>query len=81
MVKQYYEVQVYDEYVIRGNTAVLTCHVPSFVKDYVTVTSWIRDDVLTLASNAHEGKNENILKQITYLLHYKSLGLTTLLRS
>ncbi|KAG8182320.1 hypothetical protein JTE90_004089 [Oedothorax gibbosus] len=55
VVKQYYEVQVYDEYVIRGNTAVLTCHVPSFVKDYVTVTSWIRDDVLTVASTVHEG--------------------------
>ncbi|GIX66889.1 down syndrome cell adhesion molecule-like protein Dscam2 [Caerostris extrusa] len=55
VVKQYYEVQVYDEYVIRGNTAVLTCHVPSFVKDYVTVTSWIRDDVLTVASTVQEG--------------------------
>ncbi|KAF8774513.1 Down syndrome cell adhesion molecule-like [Argiope bruennichi] len=55
VVKQYYEVQVYDEYVIRGNTAVLTCHVPSFVKDYVTVTSWIRDDVLTVASTMQEG--------------------------
>nr|XP_042900815.1 Down syndrome cell adhesion molecule-like protein Dscam2 [Parasteatoda tepidariorum] len=55
VVKQYYEVQVYDEYVIRGNTAVLTCHVPSFVKDYVTVTSWIRDDVLTVSSTVQEG--------------------------
>ncbi|XP_067123055.1 cell adhesion molecule Dscam1-like [Centruroides vittatus] len=55
VVKQYYEVQVYDEYVIRGNTAVLTCHIPSFVKDYVTVTSWIRDDIVTITSNVQEG--------------------------
>ncbi|XP_049954966.1 Down syndrome cell adhesion molecule-like protein Dscam2 [Schistocerca serialis cubense] len=25
-----------------GNTAVLRCHVPSFVRDYVAVTSWLR---------------------------------------
>ncbi|XP_046986096.1 Down syndrome cell adhesion molecule-like protein Dscam2 [Schistocerca americana] len=42
VVKQYYEVQVYDEFVMAGNTAVLRCHVPSFVRDYVAVTSWLR---------------------------------------
>uniref|UniRef100_T1JK32 Ig-like domain-containing protein n=1 Tax=Strigamia maritima TaxID=126957 RepID=T1JK32_STRMM len=44
-VKQFYKVQVYDEFVIKGNIAVLKCHVPSFVKDYITVTSWLKDDV------------------------------------
>ncbi|XP_046988372.1 uncharacterized protein LOC124594066 [Schistocerca americana] len=42
MVKQFYELQVYDEFVVLGNTAVLRCHVPSFVRDYVAVTSWVR---------------------------------------
>lgn len=42
MVKQFYELQVYDEFVVLGNTAVLRCHVPSFVRDYVVVTSWVR---------------------------------------
>ncbi|GBM02483.1 hypothetical protein AVEN_76524-1 [Araneus ventricosus] len=69
VVKQYYEVQVYDEYVIRGNTAVLTCHVPSFVKDYVTVTSWIRDDVLTVASTVQEGEFHS--------LHLSRVGITS----
>uniref|UniRef100_T1JCZ7 Down syndrome cell adhesion molecule-like protein Dscam2 n=1 Tax=Strigamia maritima TaxID=126957 RepID=T1JCZ7_STRMM len=41
--KKFYEVQVYDEFVITGNTAVLRCHIPSFVVDYVSVTSWIRN--------------------------------------
>uniref|UniRef100_T1JL51 Ig-like domain-containing protein n=1 Tax=Strigamia maritima TaxID=126957 RepID=T1JL51_STRMM len=53
IVKQYYEVQVYDEYVIRGNTAVLKCQVPSFVRDYVRVTSWLVDDVLISSTNAN----------------------------
>ncbi|KAL3225819.1 hypothetical protein MRX96_025513, partial [Rhipicephalus microplus] len=40
VVEQYYEVQVYDEFTIAGNTAVLRCHVPSFVRDDVIVMSW-----------------------------------------
>lgn len=43
VVLQMYEVQVYDEYIIRGNTAVMKCHIPSFVKDYVTVVQWSRE--------------------------------------
>lgn len=39
-----YEVQVYDEYVIQGNTAVLRCQIPSYVSGYVMVTSWVRSD-------------------------------------
>ncbi|XP_064470322.1 cell adhesion molecule Dscam1-like [Ornithodoros turicata] len=39
-VQQYYEVLVYDEFTIAGNTVVLRCHVPSFVKDDVTVVAW-----------------------------------------
>ncbi|KAG8201074.1 hypothetical protein JTE90_002747 [Oedothorax gibbosus] len=43
-VSQYYETQVYDVFVSKGSTAVLKCHIPSFVKEYVTVMSWMRDD-------------------------------------
>lgn len=39
-VSQYYEAQVYDMFVIRGNTAIFKCSVPSFVSDYVYVESW-----------------------------------------
>lgn len=37
---QYYEAQVYDVFVIKGNTAVFKCQIPSFVSDHVEVTSW-----------------------------------------
>lgn len=40
VVNQYYEAQVYDVFVIKGNTAVFKCQIPSFVSDHVEVTSW-----------------------------------------
>lgn len=41
MVNQYYEAEVVSEYVIRGNTAVLKCNIPSFVADFVKVEAWV----------------------------------------
>lgn len=41
MVSQFYESQVYDEYVIKGNSAVLKCNIPSFVSDHVEIIEWI----------------------------------------
>ncbi|KAK8383761.1 hypothetical protein O3P69_015897 [Scylla paramamosain] len=43
VVVGHYEVQVYDQVVMTGNTAVLRCAVPSYVQEYVTVTSWVHD--------------------------------------
>lgn len=44
MVTQYYEAEVVSEYVIRGNTAVLKCNIPSFVADFVKVEAWVDSD-------------------------------------
>lgn len=44
MVNQFYKAEILTEYVIRGNTAVLKCSIPSFVADFVVVDSWIDDD-------------------------------------
>lgn len=41
MVSQFYESQVYDEYVIKGNAAVLKCNIPSFVSDHVEIIDWV----------------------------------------
>ncbi|KAK6641870.1 hypothetical protein RUM44_013588 [Polyplax serrata] len=43
MVTQRYEVNVMDEYVLRGNSAIIKCHIPSFVADYVYVSDWVED--------------------------------------
>lgn len=56
MVRQHYEVQVYDEFVILGNTAVLRCHVPSFVREYVTVTGWVRGGDHRIHSDVESGE-------------------------
>lgn len=37
---QSYEVEADNEYVIRGNSAVMKCEVPSFVSDFVVVENW-----------------------------------------
>ncbi|XP_075741847.1 cell adhesion molecule Dscam1-like [Rhipicephalus microplus] len=52
-VNQEFDVQVYDEFVIKGNTGVLRCQIPSFVKEYVSVTSWVRDDGLVIHADTN----------------------------
>ncbi|KAG1671033.1 Down syndrome cell adhesion molecule-like protein Dscam2 [Nymphon striatum] len=53
--QQHIQAQVYDTYVISGNTAVLTCHIPTFFKDDLKVVSWIREDNLVIkSSKSHE---------------------------
>ncbi|XP_070392553.1 cell adhesion molecule Dscam1-like [Dermacentor albipictus] len=54
-VNQEFDVQVYDEFVIKGNTGVLRCQIPSYVKEYVTVTSWVRDDGLVVHADSDSG--------------------------
>lgn len=41
VVKQYFEIQVYDVFVIRGNTAIFKCQIPSFVTDHVDLVEWV----------------------------------------
>ncbi|GIZ00250.1 hypothetical protein CEXT_115371 [Caerostris extrusa] len=56
VVNQRFVPKVYDYYVIRGNTAVLRCHLPTSVKDYVSVESWIRNDDYVLRPSDTRGK-------------------------
>ncbi|XP_046745786.1 Down syndrome cell adhesion molecule-like protein Dscam2 isoform X2 [Diprion similis] len=48
VVRQKYEVQVRDTYVLAGNTGVLRCEIPTFVKEYVAVTSWVQDSAFNI---------------------------------
>ena len=61
VINQIYSVQVHDEYVISGNTAVLKCQVPSFVSDHVAVTAWIQNNGLHLYPNTDVGGKYNVL--------------------
>ena len=41
VVAQAYETRVGDEFVIKGNSAIMKCQIPSFVADFVEVRSWV----------------------------------------
>lgn len=44
VVSQFYVTEAENEYVIRGNAAVMKCKIPSFVADFVLIDAWIADD-------------------------------------
>ncbi|XP_065340879.1 cell adhesion molecule Dscam1 isoform X34 [Cloeon dipterum] len=57
VVTQHYQVNVMDEHVLKGNTAIIKCHIPSFVADYVFVSSWVEDENRDiLPSTDYDGK-------------------------
>ncbi|CAG0883377.1 unnamed protein product [Darwinula stevensoni] len=55
VVRQEYSVTVEDASVVPGNVAVLRCLVPGMVRDYVSVTSWVQDDVLNIYPHITSG--------------------------
>ncbi|XP_052873092.1 cell adhesion molecule Dscam2 [Anopheles cruzii] len=65
VVQQYYDSEVNNAYVIRGNSAILKCSIPSFVADFVGVVSW-NDDAGTvyhqLDRNRSRGDGEHDLE-------------------
>ncbi|KAJ8667920.1 hypothetical protein QAD02_009583, partial [Eretmocerus hayati] len=72
-VSQYFEVQVYDVFAIRGNAAIFKCQVPSFVGDYVIVAEWISSngESFTFDSQSYDGK---YLVLPSGELHIKDVG-------
>lgn len=45
VVNQYFEIQVYDVFVMRGNTAIFKCQIPSFVSDHhIELLEWTSTD-------------------------------------
>lgn len=44
VVNQIFEADILPEYVIRGNTGILKCNIPSFVTEFVHVDAWISDE-------------------------------------
>lgn len=44
VVIQPYEAEADNEYVIRGNSAIMKCEIPSYVADFINVDMWIDSD-------------------------------------
>ncbi|XP_047530768.1 Down syndrome cell adhesion molecule-like protein Dscam2 isoform X38 [Vanessa atalanta] len=59
VVSQAYAVNLMEEYVLRGNAAILKCHIPSFVSEYVNVVSWIISEVEEEVEIKLESDNNN----------------------
>lgn len=67
VVAQAYAVNLMEEYVLRGNAAVLKCHVPSFVSEYVFVVSWIiseSDEELEIKIDSENNSDGTYLSSI-----------------
>ena len=59
------QVNVYDEYVTRGSTTSLKCHIISNFKDYLQVNAWILNDgrrIEPIKQNSIDGYELNKLK-------------------
>ncbi|XP_055906126.1 cell adhesion molecule Dscam2 isoform X12 [Eupeodes corollae] len=56
VVPQSYTVNVMDEAVLRGNSAILKCHIPSFVADFISVSSWVEDEEREIFSTNDAGQ-------------------------
>ncbi|XP_072939097.1 cell adhesion molecule Dscam1 isoform X28 [Epargyreus clarus] len=75
VVQQQYESEVNNEYVIRGNSAILKCSIPSFVADFVNVVSWHDESgsSFTIDENK-EGEEGKYLVLPSGELHIRDVG-------
>jgi len=60
VVHQYYQSEVNNEYVIRGNAAILKCSIPSFVAEFVQVVSWQDDQGNSFDPDQDSGSNSRL---------------------
>nr|XP_037870600.1 Down syndrome cell adhesion molecule-like protein Dscam2 isoform X13 [Bombyx mori] len=77
-VSQAYTVNLMEENVLRGNSAVLKCHIPSFVSEYVTVTSWTISEKnypdIEISSNGSSNLDGKYLVLPSGELHIRDVG-------
>nr|XP_031842404.1 Down syndrome cell adhesion molecule-like protein Dscam2 isoform X28 [Nomia melanderi] len=57
VVSQFYVTEAENEYVIRANSAIMKCKIPSFVSEFVQVDQWLADDgTIFTAGKEYDGK-------------------------
>lgn len=60
VVSQAYTVNLMEESVLRGNAALLKCHISTFVTEYVSVSSWIITEGETLDAEIHHNETSDL---------------------
>jgi hypothetical protein len=53
-------VNLWEENVLRGNAAILKCHIPSFVTEFVSITTWIISEGETDEMEINLGSDFNL---------------------
>ncbi|XP_022239116.1 Down syndrome cell adhesion molecule-like protein Dscam2 isoform X3 [Limulus polyphemus] len=66
VIEQPYEVNVYDERAFLHNSVVMTCIIPSFIREHVEVTKWIREDGFSISTESHYEVHTPVPPQIVY---------------
>lgn len=67
VVSQFFITEAENEYVIKGNSAIMKCKIPSFVADFVIVDAWINvadGTELTHETTAQDGL-QKFIKSLT----------------
>lgn len=59
VVSQPYTINVMEENVLRGNSAIMKCHIPSFVTDFVFVSAWIESEPGQETRDIYPSKTDN----------------------
>ncbi|XP_032672561.1 Down syndrome cell adhesion molecule-like protein Dscam2 isoform X14 [Odontomachus brunneus] len=75
VVTQPYNPEILTEYVIRGNSAILKCSIPSYIAEFVTVEAWIREDEeVYLPEDPALGQDGKYLVLPSGELHIRDVG-------
>lgn len=61
VVNQRYDPEVQSLGGFLGNNVLMRCNVPSFVRDHVTVTSWLQEPSFNIYPSTMSGKNNKLL--------------------
>lgn len=59
-----------DEYVIKGNAAVLKCNIPSFVSDHVEVIAWVDTNGLEYLRELNTGTERQNCIQLLFSIFF-----------
>lgn len=73
VVSQAYTVNLVEENVLRGNSAILKCLIPSFVTEYVSVATWIISEGDTVEQEIKLENSVNEAGIVNTILHHKCI--------
>lgn len=76
VVNQHYDPEVQNPGAFIGSNVLIKCNIPSFVKDYVTVTSWLQEPSFNIYPSMEGGKYHHRCRRCASLysnLHFKRM--------